>query len=104
MDGGLSLSVDPLGSEVVGASLAFCYWEDFEPRSDDDRGEYERERRAYGEEFEAAGHLARCVLPPPITHWTDADKDAHRAIVWQGEHGLLILQQASFDPQFGIEI
>jgi hypothetical protein len=99
-----SLSIDPLGEHIIGASLAFHYWEDYEPEFHDNPEEYRRQRQAYDDKFEAAAKLAQRVLPTPMRFWTDADEDAHRAIVWEGEHGLLILQQAGFDPQFGIEL
>lgn len=100
----MSLSVDPLGDEVVGASLPFCYWEEYNPEFHDDLQEYGSQREAYNRVFEKAAGLARRLLPPPVQFWTDADERAHRAVVWEGNHGLLILQQASFDPQFGIEV
>lgn len=99
-----ALTIDPLGAQVVGASLPFYYWEDYDPEFHDDLEEYNRQRRAYDEEFESAVNLAGATLPPPVQSWTNADKDAHRAIVWEGSRGLLILQQACFDPQFGIEL
>jgi hypothetical protein len=99
-----SLTVDPLGSEIIGADLPFYYWEAYEPEWHDNPTEYRRERRAYDAEFESASKLALNLLPRPFLRWTNDDEDAHRALVWQGEHGLLLLQQASFDPQFGIEI
>lgn len=102
--GGWSLIIDPFGEEVVGASLPFYYWEDYDPRWHDDLNEYQRQRLAYSDEFETAAGLARRVLPAPAMFWTDEDGDAHRAVVWVGGHGLLILQQACFDPQFGIEL
>jgi hypothetical protein len=102
--GGWWLGVDPLGEQVVGATLAFYCWEDYSPQFHDDLQEYKRQRHAYDVEFEAAASRARRVLPAPVQSWADADKDAHKAVVWEGTDGLLILQQASFDSQFGIEI
>ena len=102
--GAWPLSTDPLGEEVIGASLPFYYWEDYDPEFHDDPEEYRHQRQAYDDEFETAVGLARRVLPTPVQFWTDADEDAHRAVVWGGDHGLLILQQACFDPQFGIEL
>lgn len=101
---GITFQVDPLGAEIVGASFPFCYWEDYDPDFHKDRGEYERQKCAYDAQFEAAAGLCQRILSAPFITRTDPDKDAHRAIAWEGSHGILILQQACFDPQFGIEV
>jgi hypothetical protein len=98
------LVVDPLGNRIIGASLPFYYWEDFDPEFHDDASEYRRQRQAFDGAFEAALKLAQEVLPPPFLEWTDADDDAYRAVIWEGEQGVFLLQQACFDPQFGVEI
>jgi hypothetical protein len=100
----VTLLVDPLGEDIIGASIAFYYWENFFPESHKDPAEYLRQKAAYDAEYEAAASLATRSLPPPFLQWRDADTSAHRAVAWEGTHGLLILQQASFDPQFGIEV
>ncbi len=99
-----SLCVDPLGDTIISVSLPFLYWEDYEPQFAKDQNEYQRGRSTYKAEFEAAASLAQRVLPPVMARWHDSDKNGHNAIVWEGGHGLLILQQASFDTQFGIEL
>lgn len=99
----LWITVDPHGNQVVSATLPFYYWEDFDPgfcKAID----YQRGREAYQAEFEAAKELVQRVLSPPAMRWLDAGQDAHEALVWSGEHGLLILQQANFDLQYGMEL
>ncbi len=100
----LSLAVDPLGKRVNGASLPFLYWQDHDPEPHPDRSTYEQERRTYDAEFSAAARVARRVLGAPDADWRDHDDAGHQATVWECRHGLLILQQACFDPQFGIEL
>ncbi len=92
---GWALIVDPLGPEVIGVMLAFHYWED---RDDAQR------KAAFHTAFDRAGALALRLFPEPFLRWTDADEQAHRALAWEGTHGILILQEASFDPQFGLEV
>lgn len=99
-----SLGVDPLAEKVLCATLPFYYWEDCDPEFHEELEEYLHQRQAFDDEFETAANLARRLLPTPVQFWTDADVDAHKAIVWKGDHGLLILQQACFDLQFGIEL
>jgi hypothetical protein len=101
---GLSMSIEPLGDQVISATLPFYYWEDYEPQFHQSPKEYERQREAYQAKFQATTELAQQILPPPVLRWRDADKDAHLAIGWAGEHGLLLLQQAAFDLQFGMEL
>ena len=98
------LTVDPLGDDVLCAYLSFYFWEDFELSRHHTHAEYSRQRAAYDEAFRAAAGVARATLSDPVATWTDADANAHKAMVWQGAHGLLILQQAAFDVQFGLEV
>jgi hypothetical protein len=103
-EAGWKFWVDPCGSRVVCAGLPFCYWMDYDPEDHDDPADYKRELAAYNRRFEEVAAAAERLLPSPQFRWADADEHRHRAIVWTGSHGLLILQQASFDPQDGIEI
>jgi hypothetical protein len=89
---------------LLGASLPFYYWENYEPEFHDDPLEFAREKRLYDARFDGTAELALRSLPEPLLRWTDKDQDAHRAIAWAGTHGILILQQACVDPQFGIEV
>ena len=96
--------VDPLGSRVVCASVPFYHWEDYDPNWHDDPQEHKRQQRAYNDAFETAKDRATEILPPPIKYWIDQDANSHKAVIWKGEQGILVLQQACFDPQFGIEV
>ena len=102
--GGPWLTVDPLGEAVECAMLPFFWWEDFSLRDHPDRASYDAARQAYEDAFSGACSMAERALPPAVARWRDDDKDGHQARVWEGRHGLLILQQACFDPQFGIEL
>lgn len=101
---GRVLLVSPVGDESIAACLPLHYWEEFDPEFHTDPEEYARQKKAFNARFEAAAELALQQLPKPLLRWTDADQNAHRAIAWEGTEGMLILQQASRDPQFGIEV
>jgi len=98
------LAVDPCGDDVICAFLPFLYWEDYDLAQHQDRGEWQRQRRAYDAAYETTTDLANSVLTPSKLHWQDDDVEGHKAAAWPGAHGLLILQQAAFDVQFGMEI
>lgn len=97
------LSVDPLGDAIVGARLAFYWWEDFEPQGGyDSEDEYARDGRAYHEAFDRAREIAIGVLGQAAAE--RRDHEARRAIVWERSHGLLLLQEALYDAQRGAEL
>ncbi len=96
--------VDPLGNIFTNASFPILYWEKFAPKYYDDAKEYKNQKQQFDFEFERAKQLALKILPQPSINWIDKDKNGHKAVIWEGRHGLLILQQACFDPQFGYEI
>lgn len=98
------LIVDPLKDRVINASLPICYWEGFEPSSHNNLKDYQRQRAAYDQVYHSAKELAWLVLPPVLQEWTDEDENEYKAVIWKGEYGLLILQQACYDPQFGVEV
>jgi hypothetical protein len=101
---GWILLVSPIADGSIEGCLPLHYWEEFDPELHRDPEEYSRQKKAFDTRFEAAAELALRHLPEPFLRWTDADQTAHRAIAWEGTEGILILQQASRDPQFGIEV
>jgi hypothetical protein len=102
--GGWQLLVDPLRAAVLGASLPFCYWDGYQREGHPDPKDWQRERARFDRAFEGAAELAMTVLRRAPVEWADQDPDRHRAAFWCGAHGVLILQQACADPQFGVEV
>ncbi len=102
--GGFPLSVDPLGQEIVSTSLPFCYWEGFFDNSHSDIEEFEKEKLQYDTSFDNSLELAKSVLGNPKCDWRDDDMDHHRAAIWHTDESVFVIQQACFDPQFGIEL
>jgi len=101
---GWVLLAGPVNNGSIEACLPLHYWEEYDPEFHEDPADYARQKKSFDDRFEAAAKLARQFLPEPFLRWTDDDRSAHRALVWEGSEGILILQQASRDPQFGIEI
>src|SRR5437879_2536241 len=91
----LYLQVDPLGKEIIDASLPFYYWENYDFKDHTNLKEYESQLRDFESSFEMAKRIAIKCLPEPILNWVDLDQDSHKAVIWEGEYGLLILQQAN---------
>jgi hypothetical protein len=96
------LSIDPLGAEILGARLAFHWWEHHDAGWYDAPEDYERELRRYRESFDEARTIASEVIGAPAMERETAD--GKRAAIWERSHGLVLLIEALFDPQFGAEI
>ena len=101
---GIALRVSADGDRLTGASLPFCFWEDFSADDHQNAPEFFREKKEFDACLDDAADLASRVLPKPFLQWQDKDDRGHRAFAWKGTEGILILQQASVDPQFGIEV
>ncbi len=104
IDENFRLLVDPLGDIFTSASLPILYWENFSPEYYNDAKEYKDQKQQFDSEFEQVKQLVLKILPQPTMNWIDIDKNGHKAVIWKGQYGLFILQQACFDPQFGYEI
>jgi hypothetical protein len=96
--------VDPVDHGLIQACLPFHYWEEYDPEFHEDPKEYSRQKKMFDGRFDDALAVALRQLPEPFLRWTDDNARAHRAVAWEGNEGILILQQASRDPQFGIEL
>jgi hypothetical protein len=101
---GFRMRVQSEDDGLVGASLPIYFWEEYDPEFHDDPREHARQKKRFDDRFDATAEVALRHLPEPFFRWTDADQSAHRAMVWEGTSGILVLQQASVDPQFGIEV
>ncbi len=98
------LNVDPLGPEIICARVPVCYWTEDDVDSGYEPGKVDQQRKAFDEAFVAAESVVRRQLSNPFMTWTDATEPFRQARMWAGLHGVLTLQQACFDPQFGLEI
>ena len=94
------LWVDPLGSRIISARLPTCYLNDW----------HDGDRTAGGERaiFDSAwARLADHVqsfVGAPALQWCDKDTARYRVTVWKAAHGLLFVQQAAIDSEFGDEV
>jgi hypothetical protein len=98
------LMLDPLGTDILCAALSFCYWEEYDSAFHQDASEYRRQRTEYDDAYASSLSLAAGVLGKPKSEWRDQDANGHMAATWQGKTGVLLLQQAAFDLQYGMEI
>jgi len=86
------------------AFLSICWWETFSKSDHASLESWQRERQEF--DWLYADALARTVdvLGPPRIDGADTDEDRHHYAIWRGNTGLLILQQSTFDPQFGLDV
>jgi len=98
------LTVAPNGEDINCMVLPFCWWPNYDEEFATSRLLHGIEKRRFGAAFTKAADLTRKTIAPPFYTGRDADEDRHQYAVWAGNHAWLILQQAAFDVQFGIEI
>ena len=82
------------------AVLSFCWWES-------EHGVPEvagAEQFEFDQTFVTARNRTVDVLGAPLLQGRDADDQGHRWAIWRGATGLLVLQQSSYDPQFGVDV
>ena len=100
----LAMWIDSAGQRIVSAVLSFAWWEDHLPDDHQTTAAFARARGEFDSAFDAAATVACAVLSEPDAEWVDVDEDHHRALVWGGSHGLLLLAQANHDIQWGLEL
>jgi hypothetical protein len=86
------------------AVLSVCWWKTFLPAQHPNHEAFEAERREFDRLYAQELEAATAVLGPSQLAGQDRDDDAHRWAVWQGQTGLLVLQQSAYDPQFGLDV
>lgn len=86
------------------AILSVCWWETFLKSEHESLESWTAERAEFDRFYTES--LADTIesLGPPLMQGKDTDEDRHRHAIWRGETGLLILQQSTYDPQFGLDV
>ncbi len=92
------------GNQISCAILSFCWWESYSKNDHENIDFYERERKKYDELFAKEFLRAVKLIGQSLLENRDMDEPAHRYAIWKGTTLLLILQQSSYDPQFGYDI
>jgi hypothetical protein len=100
----LELLVGAEGEQIECVILPFCYWRDYEEEWHDSVQAFQQERHEFDSAYDRALSDVESVLGRPFYFGQDQDDQAHRYALWQGDTSVLILQQAAFDVQFGVEI
>ena len=102
--GDLNLTVQPDADRIGCLILPFCYWPDYEEEFAESARAFRAEKKKFADAFDNALAAATEALGPPTTIAHDLDEDENRYAVWTGSEAWLILQQAAFDTQFGLEV
>ena len=100
----MCMTVAPSGEDIDCMILPFCWWPDYDVEFATSRLRHAIEKRKFGAAFTKAADLTRKTIGPPFHTGRDADEDRHQYAVWKGNHAWLILQQAAYDVQYGLEI
>ena len=100
----LHLIVAPNDSRVDCVILPFCYWEEYEEEWHGMSDSFQQERHVFNSVYENAYARIKQVLGVPYSAGHDDDAQAHRHAIWRGDTAWLILQQAAFDIEFGLEV
>lgn len=86
------------------ALLSICWWETFLKSEHESEESWQTERAEFDRFYAESLTASIAILGPPLMQGMDADEDRHQHAIWRGETGLLILQQSSYDPQFGLDV
>ncbi|MCA9614014.1 MAG: hypothetical protein KC586_14755 [Myxococcales bacterium] len=93
------------GERLSFCYVALCYWPTFERDVHED-DVWTRERDAFDRVFELALEEGVARVGTPSDQWEElhADAGAMRTATWQAWGGTLVLQQAEYDGEFGVEV
>jgi len=86
------------------AVLSICWWETYSEKDHETQEEYEEEREKLESIYNQFLTLTIQEIGRPFMQNKDDDQRAYNYAIWKRESGLLILQQSSYDPQFGHDI
>lgn len=86
------------------AILSLCWWDTYEKTQHANFQSWQKEREEFDKCYSVSLASAIEVIGPPRIEGADTDENRHRYAIWRGKAGLLILQQSSYDPQFGLDV
>lgn len=89
---------------VLCAVLSTCLWETFLRTEHESDESWQAERSQFDSRYEAALSNAIAAIGIPRRQGADCDETRHRHAIWRGAHGLMVLQQSAYDPQFGHDV
>jgi hypothetical protein len=103
LPGGSWALIQPHGSHIGSYSAPVCYWENFDQASNMPSEAFRLERERYDRCYRALADAVTAVLGAPLETATETAPTCSYSI-WRLAHALVIVQQAAFDVQFGIEV
>lgn len=86
------------------AVLSVCWWETYSKLDHTTLKAYSEERGCFEAVYERFLSVAISRIGKPTFQNRDNDERAYNYAIWRRKAGLLILQQSSYDPQFGHDI
>jgi hypothetical protein len=86
------------------AILSVCWWETFMQSQHESWESWAAEHAEFDRLFSDRLADAVALLGPPRVQGSDEGEYPHRYAVWRGETGLLVLQQSTYDLQFGLDV
>lgn len=86
------------------AILSICWWDTYSEKDHETQEEYEEERERFESIYNQILKLTIEEIGKPYLHGKDDGQRAYNYAIWKRESGLLILQQSSYDSQFGHDI
>ncbi len=95
---------DDAAPVVKDALLSVCWWETHDRNDHDSDASYAAERHEFDAAFTAALAAAEAAAGPRLLSGRDDDQDAHCWALWRGRTGLFVVQQSSYDLQFGMDV
>jgi len=103
LPGGSWVLIQPHGPHMGSYSAPVCYWENFDQKSSMPGEAYRLERERYDHCYRALADDVTALLGDPLVTATETAPTCSYSI-WRLAHALVIVQQAAFDVQFGIEV
>jgi hypothetical protein len=101
----LTVDVDLDAASIVrDAVLSVCWWETHRRSDHDSDASHAAERHEFERAYSTALAAAETAAGTPLLSGRDNDLHGHRWALWRGRTGLFVVQQSTYDLQFGTDV